>query len=680
MEPVHGVSSGYHHAADFMLRGLIWTILTTNFDWCLPRAFQLKQPHLKRVAEVNRGRNDFAEFSVYERRQLVWVHGRAEQYTDRNVLDEVQHLDPGLVSRLRPLVDDSPVIVIGYRGAEPSVMDDLLLAGLPSSQNYRKGIYWCVRRGEALHPNVERLERAIGRNFHRLEIDGFDELMSELAAELKGEDLYATTHAPAASQQAPHTFDERTVSDVSLGDLDQELMLSTLAKYCETLGCAAVTQETLPALLRELGLVRAGPDGDAPSVACCLLFARDVPDSLQHAAVAVTRKGKGRTVVRGNLIWQQRELIALLDSNELNPPLKIKGKRAYEERPAYPSRTLTEVIVNLLVHRDYEIEELAEIDVDTERAVRFSNPGAIAEEMRDRLQIDEAGCFRPVRTLSQIRNPSIADVFFGIRSMERVGSGLADVEEKMRRSGGEAVFSVDLCQQLFRATIYQPIKAAPGAARPITPLGLYVLNSLPISVLPERVSIGRLKSGKASTLFQSDLSDVPIFVLNGDELWSFAPAPVVAVKLAPWLAGEMCSEERAIIEADPERRRFLTWLLRKHWEMYLRRFREQGLFIENKKHRAFFRKGARKSVIEYDSPKRRGIKREVVKARSEGRWHENEGIGYYFVYSGRRWAIRIKPFYMFTRRDGMTPLPGFERTRRATRRMKFDRNKTSTMI
>jgi hypothetical protein len=107
--------------------------------------------------------------------------------------------------------------------------------------------------------------------------------MGELAAELKGEDLYATTHAAAASQQAPHTFDERTVSDVSLGDLDQELMLSTLAKYCETLGRAAVTQETLPALLRELGLVRAGPDGDAPSVACCLLFARDVPDSLQRS-------------------------------------------------------------------------------------------------------------------------------------------------------------------------------------------------------------------------------------------------------------------------------------------------------------------------------------------------------------------------------------------------------------
>jgi hypothetical protein len=415
MEPIHGVSIGYDHLADFMLRGLIWTILTTNFDHCLPRAFHAKQPHLKRVAEVNRGRGDFAEFSIYERRQLVWVHGRAEQYTDRNVLEEVQHLDSGLVARLRPLLDHSPVIEMGYRGAEPSVMDDLLMAGLESSQNYRNGIYWCVLRGEPLHPNVERLGRTIGRNFHKLEIDGFDELMGELAIELKGEDLYATGYVPGASFQPPQAFDERTVAGASLNELDQDLMLSTLVKYCETVGRAPVTAETLPALLRELGLVRVGPDGDAPTVGCCLLFAREVPDGLQHAAIAVTRRGKGRTIICGNLICQQRELIAMLDSAELNPPLKIKGKRTYEERPAYPSRTLTELIVNLLVHRDYEAQELAEIDIDGGRAVRFNNPGAIPDEIRERLQIDPEGCFRPVRALSQIRNPSI--VFFGMRSI-----------------------------------------------------------------------------------------------------------------------------------------------------------------------------------------------------------------------------------------------------------------------
>ena len=40
--------------------------------------------------------------------------------------------------------------------------------------------------GADLYPNVERLARAIGRNFHRLEVDGFDELMTELAIETGG--------------------------------------------------------------------------------------------------------------------------------------------------------------------------------------------------------------------------------------------------------------------------------------------------------------------------------------------------------------------------------------------------------------------------------------------------------------------------------------------------------------
>jgi hypothetical protein len=675
MEPIHGLSIGYHHLADFMLRGLVWTILTTNFDPCLPRAFHAKQPHLKRVAEVNCGLGDFAEFSIYERRQLVWVHGRAEKYTDRNILGEVQHLDPGLVARLRPLLDHSPVFVMGYRGAEPSVMDDLFMAGLASSQHYRNGIYWCVLRGGPLHPNVERLQRAIGRNFHKLEIDGFDELMGDLAIELKGEDLYATGRAPLASLQPPQAFDERTAPGTSLDDLDQDLMLSTLVKYCETVGRGPVTLETLLALLRELGLVRAGPDCDGPTLGCCLLFARELPDGLRHAAVTVTRKGKGRTIVRGNLICQLRELIALLDSTELNPPLKVKGKRAYEERPAYPSRTLIELVVNLLVHRDYEAQELAGIDVDAGRAMQFNNPGGMPEEVREQLQIDPEGYFRPVRALSRIRNPSIADVFFGMRSMERVGSGLTDVEDEMRRAGGEAVFSTDVRQQMFRATLYQPLQAAPGVARPITPLGLYVLNSLPITVLPEHVSVVPLKPSRAHTLLQADLSEVATFVFNGDELWSFAPKPILAVKLAPWVMGEVKSIERVKLEADPEQRRFLTWLLRKHWEAHLKQFRDEGLFIERKKDRAFFRKLPRKSLIAYDSAKRRGNKREVVKVRGEGRWHENEGIGYQVVYSAGQWSIRIKPFYMFTGRNGATPLPGFERTRRATRRIKWDRNK-----
>ena len=42
---------------------------------------------------------------------------------------------------------------------------------------------------------------------------------------------------------------------------------------------------------------------------------------------------------------------------------------------------------------------------------------------------------------------------------------------------------------------------------------------------------------------------------------------------------------------------------------------------------------------------------------------------------GAFWGVRIKPFYMFTGRDAVTPLPSFLVASKSTRRIKFDRNK-----
>jgi len=270
-------------------------------------------------------------------------------------------------------------------------------------------------------------------------------------------------------------------------------------------------------------------------------------------------------------------------------------------------------------------------------------------------------------------------VFFGMRSMERAGSGLADVEDDMRRAGGDAEFGIDPKNQLFRAIIYQPLQAAPGVndvARPVTPMGTYTMNFLPVSLLPERVSIARLRPGLVREVFHGDTSRLPTFVWRGDELWSFGTTEALAAELGDRVEGPIDELARNELEADDESRQMLSWLLRKHWESSLGHFQRDGLFIERKKHRAYFRKiDSRKTTIKYDSPKRRGILREVVKARADGKWHENEGIGYEMLFADGQWAIQVKPFYMFTRKDGVTPLPGFERTRRSTSRIKFDRNR-----
>jgi len=158
--------------------------LTTNFDICLPKALNEKLPHLRFVAEVWRNPADDREFDIFNRAQIVWLHGKAEQYSDRNLTEEVASLDPKLIGMLLPLLRSTPLIVVGYRGAEPSIMDCLL--GDAGDLAFRKGIYWCHMKGAELHPNVEKLAQRVGGNFRLLEIGGFDELLADLDRELAG--------------------------------------------------------------------------------------------------------------------------------------------------------------------------------------------------------------------------------------------------------------------------------------------------------------------------------------------------------------------------------------------------------------------------------------------------------------------------------------------------------------
>src|SRR5439155_8864980 len=124
--PSEEIGRGYRHLAELVLRGLVGTILTTNFDICLPKALNDKRPHIRHVAEVNQGPDDFREFDLFNRAQIVWLHGKAEQYTDKSLTEEIQQLDPKLDGVLLPLLQSTPLIGVGYRGPEASIMKSLL--------------------------------------------------------------------------------------------------------------------------------------------------------------------------------------------------------------------------------------------------------------------------------------------------------------------------------------------------------------------------------------------------------------------------------------------------------------------------------------------------------------------------------------------------------------------------
>ena len=202
-------------------------------------------------------------------------------------------------------------------------------------------------------------------------------------------------------------------------------------------------------------------------------------------------------------------------------------------------------------------------------------------------------------------------------------------------------------------------------------------------VIPETVWIFETKKarskGEQFIMLGEDAEELPLFVEQGSRLISFAD-----FQNYPEFVGHrglvenvLPTSSRIFVE-DQNSRRIFVWLLRKHWEFYLRIFWKQGLEREAGKQRAYFRliEGEHNTIV-YDSPRRRGVRRDVVKRRGSEHyvWHENEGIAYSVVEYDGTWAIQLKPFYMFTGKDGLTPLPSFERTARATRRIRFDRNR-----
>jgi len=679
IEPIGPIGEGYHSLANLVMRGLASTVMTTNFDPCLPRAFAQKHPHIRQFSEVNRGPSDYNEFDLFGRAQIVWLHGKAEQYTDRNLIGETDKLEDELIGRLAPLLDSTPLIVVGYRGAENSIMSSLLDGA--GARLFRKGVFWCRMKSEALHPNAIALKERIGQNFHEIEIDGFDQLFGGLDAELANEKRF---HEP--NDLASDTpFDEQVCDGATWGDVDRDLALSVLNTYCAKLSLPELKSDGLRKLMLDLGLLIPGNPHEQISNGAILLFGRNPQRFFPHAVITTTVDMKRRRVFSGNLIFQRKELLEWLDDENINPALKVKGKHSHQEKRAYADRALVEVLMNMIVHRDYEISLPSSINVTEKIKIDFVNPGEVPTAT-GRLVMDDGGVFDPIPEFSHLRNRSLCDIFFGMSAMERAGTGLVDIAELSRSNSGDAQFAFPPGTERFEATLYRPGSSAGSdvVAKSTAPIGTYTVNMMVLSGLPESVQVLQIAGGWEALNKHVDLSEAGPFVFDkkSGRLWSFAASAVLSLLFEPVLSAKIMERplEETKVDADFQRR--VSWLIRNHFERYLQEFEPQGLILERDSRgrpakRAYFtglNEGNR--PISYDTPKRKGISRDVAKRREHNGkiWFECEGFGYEVIMTSGAWGIRIKPFYMFTKRDGVSPLPGYLRTKKSTWRFKFDRN------
>ena len=97
----------------------------------------------------------------------------------------------------------------------------------------------------------------------------------------------------------------------------------------------------------------------------------------------------------------------------------ITGNPKREERWDYPMEALREIIINMIVHRDYRSANDSTIKVFDNR-IEFFNPGALLDDLT--VEKIKTGHYK-----SHLRNKQIATIFRELELIEKYGSGVRRV-------------------------------------------------------------------------------------------------------------------------------------------------------------------------------------------------------------------------------------------------------------
>ncbi len=237
-------------------------------------------------------------------------------------------------------------------------------------------------------------------------------------------------------------FEEKTVRDFSYDDISREKILAFTKEAGISIGRIS-TIDFLKSLsvVNDTKIINAG----------ILFFAKEVHKHISQAQMTlIAFKGTkklyifDRLDVRDDLLTQFNEAIFFIKKH-LNVRSEIKGVNR-EDIYEIPIEALREAVVNAIMHRDYSVRGTSlTVEVYDDR-VEITNPGGLPKG----LSPDSFG------RVSIRRNELIADLFYRLDKVERIGMGIQQMKEAMALAGlKEPVFETD---GFFRAVFFRPKK------------------------------------------------------------------------------------------------------------------------------------------------------------------------------------------------------------------------------
>lgn len=238
------------------------------------------------------------------------------------------------------------------------------------------------------------------------------------------------------AENEPLPFEEKTVKGFTFDHISKAKIRAFTKEAGIRIGSTSV-----PDFLRSLKV----SDESRVKNAGILFFAKDMYDHLHQAQMTLLAfKGRDRLHiydrrdVRDDLLTQFNEGVTFLKKH-LNVRSEIRGLNR-EDIYEIPIEVLREALVNALMHRDYSITG-TQISVEVyDDRVEIVNPGGLPKGLS----------LRDLGKVSIRRNELIADLFFRLHKVERIGMGIQKMKEAMVAAGlSEPSFASDA---FFRAT------------------------------------------------------------------------------------------------------------------------------------------------------------------------------------------------------------------------------------
>ncbi len=211
-----------------------------------------------------------------------------------------------------------------------------------------------------------------------------------------------------------NSWDCYTTKNYSIKDIDEDKVTDFIKKANS--GRKNKMKDEIPRILQKYELLK----NEEVTNAAILLFPKNdiSATTIEMISFVDNENISSRHTIRGSILMQADEVIDFIKKNIYKEHISDSTKKI-KERWQYPIKAIREIVLNMIVHRDYTYNGNSIIKIYNDK-IEFFNHGRLSEDIT--IANIQSGEYIPI-----IRNLKIAEIFKEAKLIEKYGAGFTRI-------------------------------------------------------------------------------------------------------------------------------------------------------------------------------------------------------------------------------------------------------------